>query len=439
MPKPYARIADRIAARIATGALPPGTRLPPQRMFAYDQGIAVSTASRVYEELRRRGLVAGEVGRGTFVTNRFSPLDPALLEPAGTGIDLDILFRLGTTAREQIAASTARFLKSGLPQAATAPPSVRGTRAAAEAAARLASGSGQRVTPENVLFAGSGKEAIAACLSALAPRGGRVAVEALTYPFVIATARLLGIDLVPLPLDGEGILPDALEDQAQSGLAGVYLQPTLQSPLVLTMSPQRRSAIADVLIRHDLPAIEDRVYGFLRPTSPLASRAPDHVIQVDSLSKRLMPGLAVGLIIAPPRYHDALSRSLRAGGWLAPSLAVALAHHWIEEGLVDRVARAKREDATRMYRIARKALTGLDFTGAPDALHGWIALPPGWRGDSFAAACADIGIAVAPGHVFAVAPGTAPSGVRIAFSALELETWDYALQTLAGIARRGSA
>ncbi|MCV3272822.1 GntR family transcriptional regulator [Roseobacter sp. WL0113] len=45
----YARIANRIAAQIATGELPVGTRLPPQRVFAHEMGIAASTASRLYE------------------------------------------------------------------------------------------------------------------------------------------------------------------------------------------------------------------------------------------------------------------------------------------------------------------------------------------------------------------------------------------------------
>ena len=64
----YLRLADAIAAEIADGALKPGDRLPPQRDFAYERKIAVSTASRVYSELLRRGLVVGEVGRGTFIS-----------------------------------------------------------------------------------------------------------------------------------------------------------------------------------------------------------------------------------------------------------------------------------------------------------------------------------------------------------------------------------
>ena len=63
----YIALADEFASRIRDGALKAGDRLPPQRQFAYARNIAVSTASRVYSELLRRGLVVGEVGRGTFV------------------------------------------------------------------------------------------------------------------------------------------------------------------------------------------------------------------------------------------------------------------------------------------------------------------------------------------------------------------------------------
>ena len=64
----YLKLADTVAAEIADGTLKPGDRLPPQRSFAYARKIAVSTASRVYAELLRRGLVVGEVGRGTFIS-----------------------------------------------------------------------------------------------------------------------------------------------------------------------------------------------------------------------------------------------------------------------------------------------------------------------------------------------------------------------------------
>ncbi|MBV9461094.1 MAG: GntR family transcriptional regulator, partial [Bradyrhizobium sp.] len=86
----YLKLADTIAAEIAEGRLKPGDRLPPQRNFAYERKIAVSTASRVYAELLRRGLVVGEVGRGTFISGDNGRSIAASGEPRGARIDLEI-------------------------------------------------------------------------------------------------------------------------------------------------------------------------------------------------------------------------------------------------------------------------------------------------------------------------------------------------------------
>ena len=267
--KPFVQIADRLAQQIASGELPIGTRLPPQRRFAVEESIAVSTASRVYEELKNRGLVSGEVGRGTYVCNRFAPLEPSGQEPSTAGIDLEIMFRLGKEAREAIVSSTRRFFAQHIDSSAFAPPTLRSSRSARSAFAQMTSVGEFVANPENLFLAGNGKQAISAAFSAIAARGGRIAVESLTYPFAISAARMLGIELLPLPVDDEGIEPEALHEAAATGLDGVYLQPTLQSPLVRTMSAHRRSQIAEILIKENLVAIEDRVYGFLLPVTPL--------------------------------------------------------------------------------------------------------------------------------------------------------------------------
>jgi len=101
----YLKLADAVAAEIASGALKPGDRLPPQRSFAYERQIAVSTASRVYTELLRRGLVVGEVGRGTFVSGEARHGIAAPPEPRGARIDLEFNY-------PQLPAQSAMIIKS---------------------------------------------------------------------------------------------------------------------------------------------------------------------------------------------------------------------------------------------------------------------------------------------------------------------------------------
>jgi len=101
----YLRLADAVAAEIASGSFKPGDRLPPQRSFAYERKIAVSTASRVYTELLRRGLVVGEVGRGTFISGETKPAINVPNEPRGARIDLEFNYPTMPTQSTLIAKS----------------------------------------------------------------------------------------------------------------------------------------------------------------------------------------------------------------------------------------------------------------------------------------------------------------------------------------------
>src|SRR5688572_33266430 len=103
----YVALADRLAEEIAEGRLKPGDRLPPQRQFAYERKIAVSTASRVYTELLRRGLVVGEVGRGTFVSGETRRGIATPIEPRGARIDLEVNYPILPTQSAMIARSLA--------------------------------------------------------------------------------------------------------------------------------------------------------------------------------------------------------------------------------------------------------------------------------------------------------------------------------------------
>src|SRR5690606_25573258 len=173
----YRAMADGIAADIAAGRIRPGRRLPPQRGFARERGIAPSTAARVYRELARRGLVTGEVGRGTYVRAGRPPADPPLAEPGGALVDLELNYLPPGEWGGRVAAAVGRVLRRGALEAALRPAGAAGGPALRAAAAGVAARGGWAPDPEGALFAGNGRQAIAAALSALVPTGGRVAVE----------------------------------------------------------------------------------------------------------------------------------------------------------------------------------------------------------------------------------------------------------------------
>lgn len=434
----YRSISDGIAADIAAGRLPGGTQLPPQRRFAYERGIAVSTASRVYAELTRRGLVSGEVGRGTFIRAPDASVAAAPSgEPQGL-INLEHVFSVLPNQATDIAASLGAFFTPATLHAAFPPVRPVGTAQTRTRAAKFFSRGGWEAKPEQVLFTGAGRQGIAAAMAALARPGDRIGVEPLTYPVIKGMAARLGIILVPLAVDGDGVRPDAIvAAHAATPLCAIYLQTVLQSPLGYTMSVERRRAIARLLDQSEIVAIEDAVYGFLCDEEPLAALAPDRVILVDSLSKRMAPGLSLGFVAAPPALFDRLARTIRNGAWTASGLPLAMALHLIQDGLAGRLGAAKRIDAVARNALARRVLGNLDVQGDVRAYHLWLGLPHSWTPERFAMATARNGVAVSPASAFAVGPDPVPNGVRLALGSPPLARLETALQTLAHLVREG--
>ncbi|WP_190155541.1 aminotransferase-like domain-containing protein [Streptomyces litmocidini] len=439
----YRRIADRVEAAVRDGRLRPGDRLPPQRVFARRHGIANSTAIRVYGELARRGLVVGEVGRGTFVRAAPPLPGPALAEATGAApVDLQLNYPVAEDQSELMARALLALARPDvLAEAVSRPAAATGTAEAREAAATVLARPGWAPDPAHVLFAGNARQAIAAALSALVPPGGRLGVEALTYPLVKAVAERLGVRLVPLALDGEGVRPEALAAAHRAApLSAVYLQPTLHNPLSTTLGEGRRAELAELLRRLDLTAVEDTTWAFLAPDAPapLAAHAPERVLLVDSLSKRLVPGLTVGYLVTPGRLRTVVADALRSGAWTAGGLALAAATRWAADGTVAEAVATKRADTGARHALLRRRLAGHALRASPHAYYCWWELPAPWRAETFtAAAAARAGVAVTPGNAFAVGRSTAPDAVRLGLASPPVAVLDEALARLAAVAAEG--
>ena len=431
----YLKLADTVAAEIASGELKPGDRLPPQRSFAYERKIAVSTASRVYTELLRRGLVVGEVGRGTFVSgNARRPVTATMTEPRDARIDLEINYPMLPTQSALIARSLAGLEQPEALEAALRQGTSSGTQTARNISADFLSGNGWSARPEQIVFTANGRQSIAAALAAIVPPGGRCGVEALSYPFIKGIAARLGVTLVPLAMDEHGVRPDAVEKASREAhLAALYIQPRVQNPLGITMPASRRADLSQIVEKLGLIMIEDAVYGFLDDEAPLAALAPNSCVLVDSLSKKVAPGLALGFIIPPPRLRESIMASVRSGGWTASGYSFAAAQRMMADGTAAELVRLKRIDAQRRQQMAAERLAGFEIQANPNSYHLWLTLPPQWRSQTFVTAAARRDIALTPSSTFAVSPGHAPNAVRLALAAPRIDQLDAALRTLAGI------
>ncbi|MFD3648605.1 PLP-dependent aminotransferase family protein [Streptomyces cyaneofuscatus] len=437
--KDYRSVADAVAAEIRAGRLRTGERLPTQREFARQYGIANSTATRVYQELARRGFTEGHVGRGTFVRDASGGAAPApaLSEPADSRVDLELNYPVVPEQAELLAAGLGKLLSPGRLEPVLRPVGAAGTRAARDAAAGLLARGGWRPDPARILFAGSGRQAISAVVAAVTRPGARLGVEELTYPVLKAIATRLGVTLVPLAMDEAGLIPEAVEEAHRAGpLHAVYVQPVLHNPLSLTMPPDRLDRLADVLLTCGIHAIEDAVWAFLRDDlPPLASRAPERTVLVDSLSKRLSPGLSLGFAVAPAAVSGGVAAALRSGGWTPMGFPLEAMAQWQADGVVETLVRAKQRQAVERQEIAQRHLGDFVTRSAPGSYYRWWELPRPWRADTFVAAAARHGIAVTPAAAFSVGRHRGSHAIRLGLASPAEETLSRALATLADLAR----
>ncbi|MGA8115036.1 MAG: PLP-dependent aminotransferase family protein, partial [Actinocatenispora sp.] len=307
--------------------------------------------------------------------------------------------------------------------------------------AALLAGPGWAPDPGRILFAGGGRQAIAGAVAALVPPGGRLGVEALTYPVLKGIAARLGVTLVPLAMDEDGVRPDAIATAHRTvPLAAVYLQPTLQNPVTTTMPARRRTELARLLGELDLGAIEDGVWRFLDDGHPpLAALAPEHVVHVDGMSKRVAPGLNLGFVVPPAGRVGTVAGALRSGSWLAARFPMEAATRWVTDGTVARLQLAKRGDAAARQRVVAERLAGFRVRADPHGYSCWWELPSQWRADAFASTVARRGIAIVPAAGFAVGTDRPPNAVRLALATPPIDTLHAALAVLADTARADPA
>ena len=196
--------------------------------------------------------------------------------------------------------------------------------------------------------------------SLLAKAGETVLCEEITYPGVRAIAAQLGLQLVGVATDGDGVIPEALDEAIRAHAPkAIYLNPTLQNPTTITIPERRRDAICTLARRRNVPIVEDDAYGFI-PTHgppPLAAIAPDICWHIAGLAKCIGAGLRLAYVVAPDaRAGWSFNAAMRALCVMASPITAAVATRWIDDGTADTILRFIRAESMARERIAAKWL-----------------------------------------------------------------------------------
>jgi DNA-binding transcriptional MocR family regulator len=425
MPKSrYLHLADTLARAIQKGKLTPGTKLPTHRAFAEQFGIAPATATRVYGELERRGLVVGEAGRGTFVRDLELPITLGVHQTASDDL-IDLVFNMPGDAGD------ANILRAGLRKMATA--------GDLEAMLRYQPHGGRiherriiaesldptlgAVDPECLLVTSGGQHGLAITALGLLRPGDVVAADPLTYPGFKSVCAMQGLNIVPIEGNAGVMDPEELDQHCHlRPIKAVYLMPTVHSPLGSVMDEATRLRLVEVARKHDLLIIEDAAYAFLEPNPPrtFLSMAPERTVHVGGFSKSIATGLRLGYVIAPHMHIEQLVEVIRATTWNAPALISGLVTGWIKDGTLAASTDTRRRDGANRQRICRAALGDVPILSHRNAGFAWLPLGSGLRADPIVSALKKKGVLVSGAASFATTVAV-PQALRLAFGGVPID------------------
>jgi DNA-binding transcriptional MocR family regulator len=450
------QLAAAIEARIATGLLAPGDRLPTTRELSAALAINRGTVQAAYRKLQEDGQVDSRVGSGTVVRG----------EPETAAFDADRLLSL--RARRLIrevdspaaVPSVADFsrltpderffpleaFKRTLGSAwgerrdlwQYAPP--LGLQELREEIARRLLTHGVRRSRDEILVTSGAQQGLDLLFRTFTDPGDAVALESPTYSGAVALAHFAGVEIVPLPMREDG--PD-VSTLSSRRVKLVYTMPERQNPTGVTASAARRKELLEAAQAAGALIVED---GYEEPESgltPLTALDPERSVFLGTLSKDLVPGFRIGWLAGQAAVIDRLARVKKTADFQTPLPLQAAVAEFLREG-ADRKARRSRSlevETRRMTaeRALRKHLPEVNWWGGQtgSALF-WLHLPQGVSGRRVAERAALSGVGVAPGADFDPLGEDRPN-LRLSVSRVEKRQIDRGIAILAEAVRAVAA
>ena len=371
----HQQIYDGLRGAILDGRLAPGQRVPSTRSLAEDLSVSRLPVLSAYDQLRHEGYLEARTGSGTFVS---AAIPDDLLAPAespgaatprppprprdegGLGpfrMSLPALDRFPHASWSRLVAGRARALRPS-DMAYGDPAGLVPLRVAV--ANHLRAARAVRCEVEQVLIVSGSQAAARLAATVLLRPGERVAMEEPGPPPIRAALGAEGAEVVPIPVDEEGLSLAALQRRA-ARVRAVYVTPSHQYPLWTSMTAARRLALLDWAHRQGAWLLEDDYDSEFRYVSrPLGALqgmdAHGRVIYIGTFSKVLFPALRVGYVVLPWPLHQRFVDAREAFDLFSPTLYQLALADFLREGHFARHLRRMRA----VYRARRDALlTGL--------------------------------------------------------------------------------
>ncbi len=435
-PRTVRELVEWLVSSIHEGVWLPATPLPPERGLAQQLGLNRSTVATAYLELQARGLVDRRQGSGTYVRGdlwgitpdwprymeraAFRPLAPIARQIAESRQQDGWDFSEGDIGSDFWPLDTLEHLLADVElKKVLGYENPLGLPALCEAVSlEMKRHLDVDVDPGSVLITAGAQQALYLLARGLLHPGDTIAIEKPSFYYSQALFQSSGVRLVPIPMDKDGILPDALTQLIRNHRPSmVWLNPTYHNPTATTLSLARRHAVVALCSTWNLPIVEDDAFAHLRvagtpqmppPLFRLAEQSS--VLYVGSLSKIVAPGMRIGWIAGPRAIIARLGEIRRQIDAGTPGLVQALAAGLLASSLwpnhVEAVSHALRDRRDAFHR-ALWGFAGLGATWTPPAggLHFWLNVGGSVPDHVRLQWAVNVGVTYAPGRLYGADDG----------------------------------
>ncbi len=296
---------------------------------------------------------------------------------------------------------------------------------------------GIRARLDNVMITSGAQQALDLIGKLFIDRGDRVLVEAPTYLGALQAFHAYGAEYMSVPIDGDGLRTDLVEESLLSSPKFMYVLPNFQNPAGTTLSEGRRHELVLLADKYGVPIIEDDPYGQLRyegehiPSMVVIDRenlrrdagySIGNVIYLGTFSKTVAPGLRLGWIVAPPEVIAKLLQLKQSTDLHTSTFTQHVAFEVVRDGFLDEHVKFIR----RLYRERRdvmlQALTKyfppeVHWTRPEGGLFLWVTLPHTIDSHKILDAAVAEKVAFVPGNSFYANPvGPVDHHMRLNFS-----------------------
>ena len=455
----YLQIADQIKEQIFKGTITGGYALPSERILAAELGVHRNTVTKAYHELKAEGLVVSNQGKGyrialqekaaggeTDETPRRKAVNwEALLRDEYAVFDSDfdaiysksfdsgvISFGGGVAAREpykaeEVADTFESIFKSDRKEAYFYAP-YQGDPELRKEIVKFLATKGIKVDTGNIQIFTENNQAIDFIMNLMLRPGDKVLIEETTSPDVFRTIEVAGGQLLPIPMDEDGIICDKLDGLIQQEKpAFIYVGSSFNNPSGAVISLERRRKLIELSYKYRVPIIEEdegsELYYDIEPVPSIKSMdMGDNVIYMYSLSLTMVPGAGISFVVADKniirRFGDMVSLRLSNPDWAAQMVTLEYMRRGIFFERLNEFRKVCRQKRDLMCDLidAFAEEYGLAYERPKGGVYLWIKLPPDINARSLLVQTQKLGMTFMPGHLFYPKRAHGDDHIRLNFS-----------------------